>query len=509
MKLKSRTQYSAVNTAVAISARLFGIFLGFVTRVVFTRMLNESYVGINGLFTDILNILSLSELGVGTAITYALYRPIAEGNIVKQQALMQMFKKFYHITALAVGLFGLALIPFMDIIMKNRPDVEHLMLIYLMYLSNTILSYLLIYKRTLIEAHQMNYIVLIYQTFFYALQDICQIIVLILTRNFILFLSVHVACTVLSNIFISRRADKLFPYLLDKTKHILSKDERQDIYKNIRAMVMHKLGNVIVNNTDNLIISSFVGVISVGVYSNYFLVIGSVKQVFDQVFQGITASVGNLGATEDEGHVKSIFETAFFIGQWMYGFAAICLYELLNSFMELSFGKNYLFTKDIVLVLCINFFLNGTRMAVLTFRDSLGLFWYDRYKAVAEALLNLVVSIILVKNFNVFGVFAGTFISTLLTSVWVEPFVLYKYRLGVSSKRFFFKYFVYCVITGIVWFITDVVCTKIKGSILFELIIHGLVCAVLPNLIFLLVYFRTRQFKAVLEKAKGIKKAGD
>ena len=168
MKLKSRTQYSAVNTAVAISARLFGIFLGFVTRVVFTRMLNESYVGINGLFTDILNILSLSELGVGTAITYALYRPIAEGNIVKQQALMQMFKKFYHITALAVGLFGLALIPFMDIIMKNRPDVEHLMLIYLMYLSNTILSYLLIYKRTLIEAHQMNYIVLIYQTFFYA-----------------------------------------------------------------------------------------------------------------------------------------------------------------------------------------------------------------------------------------------------------------------------------------------------------------------------------------------------
>ena len=330
-----------------------------------------------------------------------------------------------------------------------------------------------------------------------------------MTRNFILFLSVHVACTVLSNIFISRRADKLFPYLLDKTKHILSKDERQDIYKNIRAMVMHKLGNVIVNNTDNLIISSFVGVISVGVYSNYFLVIGSVKQVFDQVFQGITASVGNLGATEDEGHVKSIFETAFFIGQWMYGFAAICLYELLNSFMELSFGKNYLFTKDIVLVLCINFFLNGTRMAVLTFRDSLGLFWYDRYKAVAEALLNLVVSIILVKNFNVFGVFAGTFISTLLTSVWVEPFVLYKYRLGVSSKRFFFKYFVYCVITGIVWFITDVVCTKIKGSILFELIIHGLVCAVLPNLIFLLVYFRTRQFKAVLEKAKGIKKAGD
>ena len=171
------------------------------------------------------------------------------------------------------------------------------------------------------------------------------------------------------------RADKMYPYLKEKTKERLSEEERKDIFRNIKAMLMHKLGNVVVNNTDNLLISSFVGVISVGIYSNYFLLIGSVRQVLDQIFQGITASVGNLGATEDEGRVKSIFETAFFIGNWLYGAAAICLYELLNPFVELSFGKQYLFDMPIVLILCINFYINGTRRAVLTFRDSLGLFW--------------------------------------------------------------------------------------------------------------------------------------
>ena len=383
---KSRTEYSTMNTVVAMISRIAAILMGFVTRVVFTHTLSESYVGINGLFTDILNVLSLTELGVETAISYALYRPIAQGDIRKQQILMRMFRTFYRITAGCVVVLGLSIIPFFDVLMKNRPDVDHLMLIYFLYLANSVVSYLLVYKRTLIEVHQLNYIVLLYQTAFLILQDICQIVILFTTHNFIFFLSIYIVCTLLSNICISRKADRMYPYLKEKTKEQLPEDERKDIFRNIKAMLMHKLGNVVVNNTDNLLISSFVGVISVGIYSNYFLLIGSVRQVLDQIFQGITASVGNLGATEDEGRVKSIFETAFFIGNWLYGAAAICLYELLNPFVELAFGKQYLFDMPVVLILCINFYINGTRKAVLTFRDSLGLFWFDRYKALVEAV---------------------------------------------------------------------------------------------------------------------------
>lgn len=504
LKVETRTGYSAVNTAVAVTARIISIVMGFVARVVFTHTLDEGYVGINGLFSDILNILSLAELGVGTAITFALYKPIARKDIRKQQALMQMFKWFYRITAFFVAVTGMALVPFFGVLMKNRPDVDNLVFIYMLYLANSVVSYLLVYKRTLIEAHQMNYIVMIYQTIFLVIKDVLQIIFLITTKNFILYLLIHIACTILGNIFLSAKADRMFPYLKDKTRQKLPDREKHDIYRNIKAMLMHKAGNIVVNNTDNLLISSFVGVVSAGIYSNYYLLIGSVRQLLDQVFQGITASVGNLGATEDKMHVNEIFEATFFAGQWLYGFASICLYVLLNPFVELSFGSRYLFTRDIVLILCINFFINGTRKAVLTFRDSLGLFWYDRYKAVAEAVLNLLFSVILVKPFGVAGIFAGSLVSMLMTSVWIEPYVLYRYHLMQPIAPFFAKYLIYCIVTGIVWAATNMLCMQVTGAVIPVFILRTLICIILPNLAFIIIYHRTVEFAVIKSKINNL-----
>ena len=345
---------------------------------------------------------------------------------------------------------------------------------------------------------------MVYQTIFLLIQDVCQIIVLLVTRNFILFLSIYIICTVLSNIAISWKADKLFPYLKEPCCEKMGREEKKSIYRNIRAMMMHKIGNVIVNNTDNLLISSFVGVVSVGIYSNYYLVIGSVRQVLDQIFQGITASVGNLGATEDSDAIKNVFDIAFFIGQWLYGFTAICLFELLNPFVEIAFGKNYLFTKEIVLILCINFFINGTRKAALTFRDSMGLFWFDRYKAIVEAVLNLVISLVLVSKFGTFGVFAGTFISTMLTSVWVEPYVLYRHRLNRSPLGFYLQYFIYALGIGLVWLITDGICRIVPGNVIVQFVARLGICIFIPNVLLLLLYFRKKEFQKVIGIAQRI-----
>ena len=484
-----------MNTSVAFVAQISAILMGFFTRVVFTRMLSEGYVGINGLFTDILNILSLSELGVGTAITYALYRPIAENDISKQQILMRMFRMFYRITAGFVLVAGMCLIPFLDILMKDRPDVDHLVLIYLLYLLNSVVSYLLIYKKTLIDAHQMNYITVLYHNGFLVLQDICQIIILITTRNFVLFLIVAVVCTITGNVFMSRKADALFPYLKEPCHEKLPQEERQDILKNVRAMLMHKLGNVVVNNTDNLLISSFVGVITAGIYSNYYLVIGSIRQVLDQALQGVAASVGNLGATEDSEKVSRIFDQLFFIGYWIYGFAGICLFELLNPFVELAFGKQYLFQREVVLVLCINFFVNGTRKAVLIFKESMGLFWYDRYKAIAEAVLNLGISILLVTHFGVVGVFAGTFCSTVLTSVWVEPYIIYRYRFQKPVRKYFGRYSLYLIVMAAAWAVTEFCCQIVNGSAAFNLFYRAVICIIVPNSLLWLIFRRTENWK--------------
>jgi O-antigen/teichoic acid export membrane protein len=501
---KSRTEYSTKNTSIAVISRMLAILMGYAVRVVFTHTLSENYVGINGLFTDILNVLSLTELGAGTAITYALYRPIAERDIEKQKSLMKMFQQFYQIVALIVLILGLLVIPFMDVLIKNQPDVDHLTMIYLMYLANTVLSYLFVYKRILIDAHQKNYLVTLGQTIFMIVQDVLQIILLFTTGNYILFMCISLVCTLGANLTISALADRMYPYLRERSVTPLQKEQRVSIFNNVRAMLMHKIGNVVVNNTDNLLLSSIVGIASVGLYSNYYLLIGSVRQVLDEIFKGITASVGNLGVTEDSEKVRKIFEASFFVGQWLYGFAAICLYELLNPFVELSFGEKYVFPKSVVLILCINFFVTGMRKATLVFRDSMGLFWYDRYKSIIEAAINLVVSILLALRFGTAGVFWGTFISTVSTSLWIEPYVLYHFRLHTSAFPYFKKYGVYSLVVSALWLCTDRVCQMVTGSPLEVVVDRILICLLLPNLCMLLLYNRTWEYQFLKKKAKEI-----
>lgn len=503
MTEKGRTEYSAKNTTMAIIGRGMAILMGFVGRVVFTHTLSEDYVGINGLFTDILNVLALSELGVGTAITYALYKPIAEKDMEKQKSLMKIYQFFYRIVAMFVLIAGLLVIPFMDILIKNQPQVGHLTLIYMMYLANSVISYWWSYKKTLIDAHQLSYIGVLYQTSSWVIQNILQIIILLTTRNFILYLSILILCTLANNICISRKADKMYPYLKDKNVKKLDKEERKDIVRNIKAMLMHKVGNVAVNNTDNLLLSALVGTIAVGKYSNYYLIIRSVKQVLEQMFQGIAASVGNMGVEEGKERIRKIFEATFFCGQWMYGVITICLYEILDIFVGLSFGTQYVFHGSVTLVLCLNFYLSGMRQATLVFRDSMGLFTYDRYKAIAEAVINLVVSLVLGYFFGKIGIFLGTMISTITTSLWVEPYMLYKHRLEMSSKGYFIKYFIYASITFVLWFAQDRVCQYIQmDNLWMTCILRLLVCFVITNLIYLLIYHRTREFE--LLKKKGI-----
>ena len=506
MESASRTEHSARNTTAAVIGRVMAILLGYISRVVFTHTLSTDYVGINGLFTDILNVLALSELGVGTAITYALYKPISEKDIEKQKSLMQLYKSFYRIVAVIVCVAGLMVVPFMDILIKDQPAVDHLILIYLMYLVNSVVSYLLIYKKTLIDAHQLSYITVLYQMFFQVLHNVLQIVVLLLTKNYILYLSMLIICTIAGNICISRKADKLYPYLKDKSVKPLPKEEKDSIYQNIRAMLMHKVGNVIVNNTDNLLLSALVGTLSVGRYSNYFLVIGSVRQVLNQVFQGITASVGNMGVEESKERIHKIFDASFFVGQWMYGLATICLYEAVDLFVSISFGEQYVFPVSVTLILCVNFYLTGMRQATLVFRDSMGLFRYDRYKALAEAAINLVASLLLGHFYGTLGVFLGTMISTVSTSLWVEPYVLYKYRLQTSSVPYFVRYGLYAGVTILLGVGVHRLCGLITGNVWIMCFGRMIVSFVVVNLVYLVLYHRTKEFRLLMQKGLEILK---
>lgn len=501
---KSRTEYSTKNTTVAILARIVAILAGFMTRVVFTHTLSQEYVGISGLFSDILNVLALSELGAGTAITYALYQPVSEENVEKQKSLMKMFRDIYLIVAVIVFAGGMLVIPFMGVLIKNQPQIEHLILIYLLYLVNSVLSYLAVYKRTLIDAHQLSYIGVLYHTLALILQNLLQIFILIETRNFILYILAAILCTFFNNIAISSRADQMYPYLKEKDIQKLPVQEKKVIYQNIRAMLMHKLGSVVVNNTDNLLLSSLVGIVSNSIYSNYYLIIGSIRQVLNQMFQGIAASVGNLGVEEDQERVKKIFEASFFIGQWVFGMAAICIFEIIDVFAGFCFGENYVFTRDITFVLCLNFYLTGMRQATIVFRESLGIFWYDRYRPLAEAIINLASSIFLGIHMGTAGIFLGTAVSTVTTSLWLEPYMLYKHCLQSSSAMYFMRYGLYASVTLFVWFWVDFFCRSITGNPWIICIERLAISLVVTNLAYLVLYHRMKEFQLLKEKGKSI-----
>lgn len=506
MTEKSRTENSARNASIAMVSQIIAIIMGYVTRVVFTHTLSESYVGINGLFMDILNVLALSQLGVGAALTYALYKPIAEGNIEKQKSLMQLFKWMYRIMALLIAVAGLLVVPFLGRLVHDAYDVGNIVPIYLLYLLNTVVSYLIVYKKNLVDAHQLSYIGVLCQTIFLLIQYVGQIVILLYTHNFILFLLIYLLCTLGNNVSIAKKADSLYPYLRDKEVEPIPKAEKREIIKNIRAMLMHKIGTVVVNNTDNLLISAMVGIVSVGKYSNYYLIIGSIRQVLEQIFQGITASVGNFGVTENKERIKNIFEASFFIGQWICGFCAICLFQLLNGFVALSFGENYVFPLTLVFVLCLNFFITGMRQATLVFRDSMGLFWYDRYKSLVEAVINLVASILLTLRFGIIGVFLGTFISTMLTSFWIEPYVLYSKKLESPVAPYFLRYAVYTAVVGAAGILTHFACRQFDGAGIPALCIRLMLCVIIPNALFLLCYHRTKEFGFLWQKAIGLLK---
>ncbi|MCR5396184.1 MAG: oligosaccharide flippase family protein [Lachnospiraceae bacterium] len=497
---KSRTEYSAKNTTVAVVSRFAAMVMGFLLRIVFTHTLSEEYVGVDGLFTDIINILSLTELGVGGAITYALYGPIQRKDIETQKSLMRYFKKFYHVVALIVLGLGLALIPFFDVLMKEQPNVEHLLLIYLLYLCNSVFSYLLIYKKTLLDAHQLSYIGILYKTVGWMVKDVAQILVLLYTKNFVLYVALLLLSTLITNVLVSRQADAHYPYLKEKEVRPLPKEQRDEIRKNIKAMLMHKIGNVVVSNTDNLLLSAFVGIVAVGKYSNYYMIIGSLKDVIQQVYQGILASVGNLGVSEEKEHIHKVFLGTFFICQWLSVLTSIGIYEIIDPFVALCFGKQYVFDSLTVVMLSVCFFVSGMRNATLVFRDSLGLFYYDRYKAVAEAICNLVFSLIFVHFLGTAGVFLGTIVSTLLTSSWVEPYILYKYRLKAPVKEYFGKFVLYTLVGVVCFLFTHLLCRMMEGYSIGVILYRFMVCMFVPNVLMVLVYFRKSEFRYVVEK---------
>lgn len=444
----SRLTNTIRNTVVGFAAQLVVILLNFINRTIFIHYLGAEYLGLSGLFSNILSMLSLAELGIGVAISFSLYKPLGENDIRKTKALMNFYQLAYGIIGVVILGLGLCLIPFLDFLIKDKPDIPHFTLIYVLFLANTVVSYFFTYKRSLLSADQKEYINSVNRTIFSIIQSIGQFLVLLLTRNYLLYLMVVIICTLCSNIRISYQCDKMYPYLKNNQEK-LTKEETKSLMKYVAAQLSHKVGGIVVSGTDNILTTSLVngGLVIVGLYSNYLLLINTIKSIIMMFFTSVTASVGNLNAESNAEKSKEVFDKMFFLDMCFYGISASCIYNLANDFIRLWIGEDYLLSAGIVIMIVINYYMSGMRQTCQTYNTTLGLFWNDRFKPWVEAIINLVSSIVLIRYCGFMGVLLGTLISTVTTSFWVEPYILYKHGFKMKLMDYFIRYVQYTAVT--------------------------------------------------------------
>lgn len=499
-----RVKNSIRNMMASLTGQVFGILINFVNRRIFVQILGVELLGINGLFSNIISLLSLAELGVGIAIIYSLYKPIAEKDNEKINALLNYYRIIYRNLGFLILALGSFLIPFLDYIIKNDTQIDNVDLIFVIFILNTAVTYFFSYKRSIIIADQKNYIVTMYHYLTIFISNATQIAMLIIFRNYILYLLVNVLFRILENVLIAKLADKKYPFINDLKRNKLTQNERKELTKNIRALTFHKFGAVVINGTDNIIISTFLGLYWVGLYSNYIVITTGLVMVLGQIFGAITASVGNMNVLASKEKIHEMFNNILLANFWIYGFCGITFYVLSKDFVTLWLGNEYLLSNSVVIIISISFLLNGTRKASLIFKDAMGLFWYDRYKPVAESLVNIVFSIILVRKIGLPGVFLGTIISNISTCFWIEPFVLYKYGFRMGKRQYYYKYGVYSIATIMAFAVIEFTVAFINYSPLINLLIKGVLCILLINIVYTVLFFKTKEFKYYMKLLKGL-----
>ncbi|MBQ8429321.1 MAG: hypothetical protein IJX30_04430 [Clostridia bacterium] len=434
----SRVTKSIKNTGFGMLGMTVNLLVQFISRALFIKLLGDAYNGINGLFTNILYVLNLAELGFAHSIAFALYGPLQEANEEKICAIMNHLRKIYYVVAIAVAVAGLACVPFLQHLISEDISelpfaLNQIRVYFLIYLGNTVFSYVWSYKRTLISADQRAYVISNADNLSNILLYIVQIVLLLVWKSYYLYLILMVSKTILTNVVLSLIADKRYPYLWKNRRLKIDDEERKGIFKNVSALVFHKFGAVIIYGTTTIIISAFIGVIEAGWYANYLLIVHGVNAVINIIYNSITASVGNLCVTEDTAQQRKVFDRTTYATNAMVVLAFTCYVVLFNDFIRIWVGEKT-FSLSVVVVIAANATLYILRNATSTFKTAKGLFVQDWYKSIVEAATGVLSAIAFSYLWGVFGVIFGYTLASFVIAMPIENVVLYKHGFHAGGK---------------------------------------------------------------------------
>ena len=503
----SRSANSIKNVAFGMSVRVISLLVNFVSRTFFIRFLGEACLGLNGLFTTILSLLSLAELGIGEAIAFYLYRPISEGDHEKLKKLISFYKFCYRIIGLIVFVVGLCLIPALPYLVNLETDTGYnLYLVYILYLSNTAITYLLFsYPQTVLTANQKQYVVSYVTIVFQIIMLASDIVVLFLSRNYVFYLIARILLACLQNFVVFLICKRKYPYITQRPDERISNDEIKKMFKDVYGVFVLKLSSKLVDSTDNLFISIFLGTIMVGYNSNYLIFTTAASSLIVSLIFGFSASVGDYNTKHGKEDVLRLFKIIDFINFGVSFSFAIFIFSFSNNFISLLWGEEMTFSPVAVALLAFNFFLTTSLNAVFMFRQSLGVFRSARYFQLLSALLNIGLDFAFVGKMGVTGLYLATVISNISLAVVPFIFSLFKNGFEASSKKQIVVYFGRCAYTVLFGFACYYGCHFLSND-LISFLLRILITLFVVVIGLLLTRIWDKQFQACFSAFKKITK---
>lgn len=491
-----RTNNSIKNIIVALFSNIIIILIGFISQKVFIITLGKEYLGLNGLFSNILSILSVVELGFGSAIIFHLYTPIAENDENKINLLLNLYKKTYRLISGIIFILGICLLPFIYKIVGKISITDNLYLLFFLALLEIVVSYLLTYKRSILYADQKTYIINIVHALYTLFLNITEIVLLLKTNSYILYLVVKIIFRIIENVVITIIANKKYSFIKQKPKGSISSELKKDIFTKVKGLLLHTIASALVLSTDNLIISKLFGVVIVGLYSNYYMIINAINVLISQAFNSITATIGNLLIENNKEKSYEVYKNILFFNSWIYCITGTCLLCLMEPFISIWIGKDFILPTSILVTLVVNYYIQGMRKTNARFKEAAGIFYEDRFIPIIESIINLILSIILGKIFGLIGVFIGTICSALVLYLYSYPIFVYKRLFNQSYKNFLIKHLYYLFISNISAIIAFFGCKFITiNNIYLKMIICLIISITLPSIIYYIFFRNSNEFK--------------
>ncbi|WP_088188414.1 oligosaccharide flippase family protein [Desulfosporosinus sp. FKA] len=437
MDKNSRTGKTIRNTMVTMLCQFVYLLLSFICRTIFTNMLGAEYLGINGLFTNILTILSFAELGFGSALVYRMYAPLANNDFNKVRQYLRLYKKVYNVILIVITVIGVLLIPALPYFVEAPNVKENLTLLYVLYLIQTLVSYVYVYKKSVLIADQKNYIVNIYTQVFNILMNVAQCAFLVISHDFVIYCMINIACNLLNNVFCSIRANKEYPYITETVEGTLTDEEVKGLITDVKGLLLTKVASTAFSGTDNIFISAFIGIKYVGILSNYTMLFTIINTVMNKVFDSVTSSIGNLVVTGNKKQTEQVLKRIFFLNTSLYGYVCIGMLLLLREFVtKIWFSNEYAMAQSLITLILIEFFFRSIHYPLYTTRNAMGCFSQYKWVFGFAAVLNICLDFVLVKPMGVSGLYLATILCRGIT-YFVDVWVIYHMEFEKSAFSYF------------------------------------------------------------------------